>query len=308
MNATILTLINREESYQPDILSTELYMNSTQGGMLSKSMRNRYLSIMSSHCKNQTSIARALNIFDLYLSNERELYKNLKVITLTCCILASKLENVQSNILSPTRIKNLRLKRTVLLFERKILASINFTFSPTIYEMTYELILACVPIKKHPYFFSGTSTNTMRLDIFYNYCLAYEVLEFPKLIVAVTIVLEILGSNENSVQSQNDFILSLSLISNLTSDRHIQVERCTNKLRKHLRLVETSTLNTPKKKVEQNQANANTPDTVTIQRRPIITPTKTSRRKTKSRSRAQKRDDDDDDDDELNWKEMCSIA
>ena len=144
----------------------------------------------------------------------------------------------------------------------------------------------------------------MRLDIFYNYCLAYEVLEFPKLIVAVTIVLEILGSNENSVQSQNDFILSLSLISNLTSDRHIQVERCCKIFRKHLRLVETSTLNTPKKKVEQNQANANTPDTVT---RPIITPTKTSRRRTKSRSRAQKRDDDDDDD-ELNWKEMCSIA
>ena len=307
MNATILSLIQREESNKPDILSTELYMNSTQGGMLSKSIRSRCLSIMTKHCKNQTTIARALNIFDLYLTNEREVNQNLKVITLTCCILASKLENVQSNILSPTRIKNLKLKRTVLLFERKILASINFTFSPTIYEFTYELILACVPIKKHPYFFSGTSTNTMRLDIFYNYCLAYEVLEFPKLIVAVTIVLEILGSNENSVQSQNDFILSLSLISNLTSDRHIQVERCCKIFRKHLRLVETSTLNTPKKKVEQNQANANTPDTVTIQRRPIITPTKTSRRKTKSRSRAQKRDDDDNDD-ELNWKEMCSIA
>jgi hypothetical protein len=258
MTSTLHALLRREQSRtnKATTTTTTTYIMTVQGRMLCSSDRLSCISLMSRTCLNRYRlIARACRIFDLYLSNEREVRRNLQVIVLTCCILSSKIDSNNHTSSEPTvRIGDFpkTIRPFLIAFEKKISIAIAYSFGTTCYEFVIEL-MSLLSSTEHSSVLNGG--KIMRADVFYNCCLCYELLPFSVLVRAVAIVYYRLQVSGGDIDS---FFISLQNQNQNMRQRHMQLEvgKCVLQLRQHLHVTTTP------QKPSHSATNADSPDSV----------------------------------------------
>ena len=158
-----------------------------------------------------STLARAQQIFDSYLSVEREVLRNLNAVTFASLILATKWESSARHL----RPSDFPLWSSVLvLFELKIVQALDFRLgASSTWEWMHKLVECCVESDDKVIFYDEKSEKRrrwrrqrrqrespavlLRPSLFFSYLQCYELLSFSPLTVAQSLILFLLPPSQH---------------------------------------------------------------------------------------------------------------
>ena len=196
-------------------MTTKQYLDCQGWTLKSRDTEFTVMAQQMKHLFPLSTLARAQQIFDSYLSVEREVLRNLRAVTFSSIILATKWESSARHL----RPCDFPLWSSVLvLFELKIVQALDFRLgaSYSTWEWMHKLVECCVEPNDKAIFYDEKSEKRhhqhrsqrrrrrqrvpavlLRPSLFFSYLQCYELLSFSPLTVAQSMILLLLPPSQH---------------------------------------------------------------------------------------------------------------